>query len=509
MKNDKILVIDFGGSHKELIARKIRDRQVYCEVLPFEKAASTLETQEVIGMILTGPTGRTPSEEAVEETKYFLTTGLPILGIGYGMTALSLALGGGITQLAEVAPHPLETTLDTSSDLFKGLEAQGQGWLDLSQYTKQLPSGFRTIGSSDNCPIAAMENKDKAIYGLQFHPESPYTQGGDVIISNFMDICGAQRKWKIEDYAVQAVEKIRKQVGDKKVLLGLSGGVDSSVCAKLIDQAVGSQLTCIFVDHGLLRKDEGKLVQEAFQGSGMNLVMVDARDRFLDKLEGVTDPEEKRKIIGEEFIRVFEDQGKEIGSVDFLAQGTIYPDIIESGGDGAQVIKSHHNVGGLPSVIDFKSLIEPLRILFKDEVRKLGVQLGLEERFVSRQPFPGPGLAVRIMGEITREKIAILQEADAIFREEIGQAGLHKDLGQYFAVLTNNKTVGVKDGKRTYAYTLALRAVRTEDYMTAAWAPIPYEVLDRTSRRIIEEVDHINRVVYDITSKPPGTIEWE
>lgn len=508
MREEKILVIDFGGSHREGLARQVRASQVYSEIIAYDKALAAIEASPPLGLVLTGPSGEKPEDSHVQEASQLIGTGLPILGVGYGMNLISLALKGDPTSYMDLDPIVEEVSLDTSSPLFEGMEATGPGLMDLSIYTKQLPGGFRTIASSGNCPIAGMEDRERKVYATQFQIEHPDSQGGLEVMSNFLEICGASRSWKIEDFAQETVQSIRDQVGDSKLVLGLSGGVDSSVCAKLIDRAVGDQLTCIFVDHGLLRKNEAQEVLDAFEGTGMNLVLVDAKDRFYSKLEGVTDPEEKRKIIGGEFIRVFEEEGQKLGQVDFLAQGTIYPDIVESG-VGGKLVKSHHNVGGLPLVIDFKSLIEPLKQLFKDEVRALGMVLGLDERFVARQPFPGPGLAVRIMGEITPEKVAILQEADAIFRQEVYQAGLAKDLGQYFAVLTNMKTVGVRDGVRTYAYTLGLRAVQTQDFMQADWARIPFEVLDRVSRKIMDQVDEVGRVVYDITPKPPGTIEWE
>ena len=377
-------------------------------------------------------------------------------------------------------------------------------------YVKELPQRFRTLASTDRCPVAAMENKEKNIYAIQFHGEVNHTEHGHEIIDNFLKkVCHAKGDWNMDDFAIEAKRAIQEKVGDKKVLLALSGGVDSSVCAKLLVDAIGENLSCIFVDHGLMRKNEGDEVEAAFKDTGMHFIRVDAKDRFLKRLEGVTEPEQKRKIIGEEFIRVFEDEGRKIGAVDFLAQGTIYPDVIESGAGDAAVIKSHHNVGGLPSVVDFKDLIEPLRDLFKDEVRKLGEAIGLDPKLVWRQPFPGPGLAIRVMGEITEEKLDILREADYIFRDEIAKAGMNRDINQYFAVLTNNRSVGVMGDFRTYDYTLALRAVTTSDFMTADWARIPYEVLDKVSVRVVNEVEHINRIVYDITSKPPATIEWE
>ena len=383
-------------------------------------------------------------------------------------------------------------------------------WMSHTDFVSEKPEGFDIIQITDSCPVAAIANEDKKIYAVQYHPEVNHTVEGKILIKNFLyEICKADGDWTMENFLEEQIQKIRKTVGDKKVLLALSGGVDSSVCASLLSKAIGKNLTCVFVDHGLMRKNEGDEVEAAFKNDELNFVRVDAKDRFLDKLKGVSDPEQKRKIIGEEFIRVFEDEAKKIGSVDFLAQGTIYPDVIESGQGDASVIKSHHNVGGLPDVVDFKDLIEPLRDLFKDEVRRLGLELEMPEYLVYRQPFPGPGLGIRVMGEITEAKLEVLREADYIFRDEVAKAGIDKDINQYFAVITNNRTVGVMGDFRTYDYTLALRAVTTTDFMTADWARIPYEVLDKTSVRIINEVDHINRIVYDITSKPPATIEWE
>ena len=510
MEREKILVVDFGGQYNQLITRRVREKNVYCEVVPYKKALGEIEKSRPLGLIFTGGPNSVYEENSPSISNEIFELGIPILGLCYGMQFMAKALGGNVAASNVREFGKTKTTLDTSSLLFSDLEVEQITWMSHVDFVKELPQGFKTIASTDSCPIAAMEDKERNFYAVQFHPEVNHTEKGHQIIDNFIKkICGAKGTWTMENYAKEAMEKIKETVGNKKVLLALSGGVDSSVCAKLISDAIGENLTCIFVDHGLMRKNEGQEVEEAFKNTGMHLIHVNAEERFLKRLAGVTDPEEKRKIIGEEFIRVFEDEGRKIGSVDFLAQGTIYPDVIESGVGDAAVIKSHHNVGGLPSVVDFKELIEPLRNLFKDEVRALGTEIGLDDTLVWRQPFPGPGLAIRVMGEITKEKLDILREADYIFREEVAKAGLDRDINQYFAVLTNNRTVGVMGDFRTYDYTLALRGVTTTDFMTADWARIPYEVLDKTASRIVNEVDHINRIVYDITSKPPGTIEWE
>ena len=403
-----------------------------------------------------------------------------------------------------------ETYYDTSCKLFHGLPERGISWMSHGDYMEKVPEGFSLVAHSDNCPNVAIADEKRGFYGVQYHPEVNHSENGVRMIRNFLyEVCGAAGDWTMDDYKRTAITHIREKVGSGKVLLALSGGVDSSVCAALLAEAVGEQLTCVFVDHGLMRKNEGDEVEAAFSKWAMNFVRVDAEARFLEKLAGVDEPERKRKIIGEEFIRVFEEEAKKIGTVDFLAQGTIYPDVIESGAGDAAVIKSHHNVGGLPDYVDFKEMIEPLRLLFKDEVRQLGRELGLPEYLVMRQPFPGPGLAIRVIGDLTKEKLDTLRDADAIYREEIAAAGLDTSINQYFAVLTNTRSVGVMGDGRTYDYTLALRAVTTSDFMTADWARIPYEVLDKVSVRIVNEVPGINRICYDITSKPPATIEWE
>ncbi|MCH4167433.1 MAG: glutamine-hydrolyzing GMP synthase [Megasphaera sp.] len=505
-----IIVVDFGGQYNQLIARRVRENHVYCEVYPYEKAVGKIEELKPQGIIFTGGPASVYEKKAPKIEAAVFHLGIPVLGLCYGMQFMAQTLGGKVSSANMREFGKTAITVNTASPLFKGLQAQETVWMSHQDYVSDIPAGFEIVAHTENCPVAAMQNTEKKLYAMQYHPEVLHTEHGKEMLHNFLfEICHCSGQWTMANYAKTAVTSIKQTVGDGKVLLALSGGVDSSVTAALISKAVGSQLTCIFVDHGLLRKNEGDEVEAAFSHSGVKFIRVDASERFLSKLAGVTDPEKKRKIIGEEFIRVFEDEGRKIGSVDYLAQGTIYPDVIESGAGDAAVIKSHHNVGGLPAVVDFKGLIEPLRNLFKDEVRELGAELGLPEYLVWRQPFPGPGLAIRIMGEITEDKLAVLRDADAIFREEVANAGLQRSISQYFAVLTNNRSVGVMGDFRTYDYTLALRGVTTTDFMTADWARIPYDVLDKISSRIVNEVDHINRIVYDITSKPPATIEWE
>lgn len=505
-----VIVVDFGGQYNQLIARRVRENHVYCEVYPYDKALAKIKELQPIGIIFTGGPNSVYEEKAPRIEKEIFELGIPVLGLCYGMQIMAHTLGGSVKSADHREFGKTPTIVDTNSVLFKGLSKEEIVWMSHVDYVASVPEGFTVIAHTDNCPVAAMQNVDRKLYAMQYHPEVLHTEHGKEMLHNFLyGVCGYTGSWTMANYAKTAIASIRKTVGTGKVVLALSGGVDSSVAAALISKAIGSQLTCIFVDHGLMRKNEGDEVEAAFKDSGMNFIRVDAADRFLGKLAGVSEPEKKRKIIGEEFIRVFEEEGRKIGSVDFLAQGTIYPDVIESGAGDAAVIKSHHNVGGLPAVVDFKGLIEPLRNLFKDEVRELGAELGLADYLVWRQPFPGPGLAIRVMGEITKEKLDILRDADAIFRQEIANAGLDRSINQYFAVLTSTQTVGVMGDFRTYDYTLALRGVTTTDFMTADWARIPYDVLDTISSRIVNEVDHINRIVYDITSKPPATIEWE
>lgn len=510
MNHELIIVLDFGGQYNQLIARRVRDLKVYCEVLSYETPIEKIKEKNPKGIIFTGGPNSVYLEDSPTIGREIFELGIPVLGICYGSQLMAHLLGGRVCPAPAREYGKTNTFFDTSSLMFKGIGENSITWMSHTDYIESTPEGFVSSAHTDNCPVAAMENADKKLYAVQFHPEVMHTEKGIEILNNFLyEICGCAGDWSMSNYAQTAIKAVREKVGGGKVLLALSGGVDSSVLAALLSKAVGNQLTCIFVDHGLMRKNEGDEVEAAFKDWDVNFIRVNAKDRFLDKLNGVSEPERKRKIIGEEFIRVFEAEAKKIGSVDFLAQGTIYPDVIESGSGDAAVIKSHHNVGGLPDYVDFKDIVEPLRLLFKDEVRRLGTELGLADYLVWRQPFPGPGLAIRIIGEITEEKINILQDADYIFRDEIAKAGLDRDINQYFAVLTSMRSVGVMGDARTYDYTLALRGVTTTDFMTAEFARIPYEVLARVSTRIVNEVGHINRIVYDITSKPPATIEFE
>ncbi len=511
MQNEMVLVLDFGGQYNQLIARRVRECNVYCEVRPYNKiTVDEIRKLSPRGIIFTGGPNSVYAEGAPLVEKELFEMGIPVLGICYGAQLMAHVLGGKVTTPETREYGKTETLFNPDCLLFQGLPQKAVTWMSHTDYIKVLPEGFSASAHTENCPTAAMECPSRKLYGMQYHPEVLHTENGTRMLHNFLyEVCGCSGDWTMGNYAQTAIRTIREKVGSGKVLLALSGGVDSSVCAALLAKAVGNQLTCIFVDHGLMRKNEGDEVERAFADWDINFIRVNARDRFLTRLAGISDPETKRKIIGEEFIRVFEAEAKKIGQVDFLAQGTIYPDVIESGTGDAAVIKSHHNVGGLPDYVDFKEIIEPLRLLFKDEVRALGLELGLAEYLVWRQPFPGPGLAVRIIGEITEEKIPILQDADAIFREEIASAGLDRSINQYFAVLTSMRSVGVMGDGRTYDYTLALRGVTTTDFMTADFARIPYDVLEKVSSRIVNEVKNVNRVVYDITTKPPATIEWE
>ena len=513
MENQKVLILDFGGQYNQLIARRVRECSVYCEVKPYDLPIEEIRRFDPIGIIFTGGPNSVYEAGSPHPDPEIFRLGLPILGICYGCQLLSHHLGGQVTaaqadSAREYGKTP--TRFDTDCRLFRGLPEESVTWMSHGDYMARVPEGFRLVARSEACPTVGICDEERGFYGVQFHPEVNHTEYGREMLRNFLyGVCGARGDWTMSDYKREAIQAVRAKVGGGKVLLALSGGVDSSVAAALLAEAVGSQLSCVFVDHGLMRKNEGDEVEAAFSRWNINFVRVNAEERFLRRLAGVTEPEDKRKIIGEEFIRVFEQEAKKIGAVDYLAQGTIYPDVIESGRGDAAVIKSHHNVGGLPDYVDFKEIIEPLRMLFKDEVRQLGRELGLPEYLVTRQPFPGPGLGIRVIGEITREKLDMLREADYIFRDEVARAGLAGTMSQYFAALTNMRSVGVMGDGRTYDYAVALRSVQTSDFMTADWSRIPYELLDKVSVRIVNEVRGINRVLYDIISKPPATVEFE
>lgn len=510
-----VLVLDFGGQYNQLIARRVRDLNVYAEVIPYTTSLEDIKARNPKGIIFTGGPNSVYKEDSPSYDKAIMEQGIPILGICYGSQLIAHKLGGEVKTAPVSEYGKTEVEVDTTSILYKDVHPTTITWMSHTDYIAKAPEGFKVTGHTDHCPIASMENAEKKIYAVQFHPEVMHSVEGQTMLKNFLyDVCGCSGDWKMDTFVEDTIKAIREKVGDGKALCALSGGVDSSVAAVLMSKAIGKQLTCVFVDHGLLRKDESNQVESVFGPNGpydLNFIRVDASNQFYEKLAGVTEPEAKRKIIGEEFIRVFEKEAKKIGAVDFLVQGTIYPDVIESGLGKSAVIKSHHNVGGLPDYVDFKEIVEPLRMLFKDEVRKVGQKLGIPDYLVMRQPFPGPGLGIRIIGDVTPEKVRIVQEADAIYREELENAGIQKsaNLGQYFAALTNMRSVGVMGDFRTYDYAIALRAVCTADFMTADCAQIPWDVLTKVANRIVNEVKGVNRVLYDCTSKPPATIEFE
>ncbi|MBO5199191.1 MAG: glutamine-hydrolyzing GMP synthase [Lachnospiraceae bacterium] len=511
MNKEIVIVLDFGGQYNQLIARRVRECNVYCEVLPYNTSLERIKEIAPKGIIFTGGPASVYAEDSPKCPKEIFDLGIPVLGICYGAQLMNHLLGGVVSKAPVREYGKTEVTVNRDSKLFKDVNETTICWMSHTDYISKPADGFRIIAHTDSCPVAAVEKPEQNLYAVQFHPEVMHTQEGTKMLRNFLyEVCSCTGDWKMASFTEESIKKLREKIGDKKVLCALSGGVDSSVAAVMISKAVGKQLTCIFVDHGLLRKNEGDEVEEVFTTQfDLNFIRVNAQQRFYDKLKGVEEPEKKRKIIGEEFIRVFEEEAKKIGAVDYFVQGTIYPDVIESGLGKSAVIKSHHNVGGLPDYVDFKEIIEPLRMLFKDEVRRAGLELGIPERLVFRQPFPGPGLAIRIIGEVTPEKVVMVQDADAIYREEIAKAGLDRQIGQYFAALTNMRSVGVMGDERTYDYAVALRAVTTTDFMTAEAAEIPWEILGKCASRIVNEVKHVNRVLFDCTGKPPATIEFE
>ena len=512
MNQEMILILDFGGQYNQLIARRVREHHVYCEIMPWKKSLEEIKAKNPKGIIFTGGPNSVYDDASPKVDPALFALGVPILGICYGCQLMAYTLGGKVGHAAELSEYgKAEVAFDTTSKLLKGIGANEICWMSHTDYVTELPEGFRIIGKTPTCPAAAIECEAKGFYGVQFHPEVNHTPKGSALIKNFLfEVCGCKGDWTMTNYIEDQIKKIREQVGDGKALCALSGGVDSSVVAALVSKAIGKQLTCVFVDHGLMRKNEGDEVEQIFDGYfDSHFVRANAQERFLSKLKGVTDPEQKRKIIGAEFIRVFEDEARKIGKVDYLVQGTIYPDIIESGLGDSAVIKSHHNVGGLPSVVDFEELIEPLRLLFKDEVRACGKALGLPDSMVYRQPFPGPGLGVRCLGAITRDRLEAVRESDAILREEFAKNGLEGKVWQYFTAIPDLKSVGVKDNKRVDEWCAIIRAVNTIDAMTATVENVPFELLQHITDRITHEVKGINRVLFDLTPKPTGTIEWE